>query len=203
MVSPIDRARQASECRRHRDCARAHRLHVGDREGGAAHRVASSPRSGRAEAGPRCAAQSSTTLRGDASRPSSLDRGRRVTDHSTVVPNPRISAGSTVGLTGPVSAQPLRRRPLNRAARLTNRSHINVRHQPQQLAIARAAVGCMPSWTAFRCRIDSATARTPCGFRGSLRSQPLCATSVASPCARPMVAGRRCAWSPSSTSCRS
>ena len=37
-------------------------------------------------------------------RPSCLERGRRATDHSTVVPNPRISAGSTVGSTGPISA---------------------------------------------------------------------------------------------------
>jgi hypothetical protein len=33
-------------------------------------------------------------------------RGRRSTDHSTVVPNPRISAGSTVGVTGPAPALP-------------------------------------------------------------------------------------------------
>jgi len=73
-----------------------------------------------------------------------------VTDHSTVVPNPRISAGSTVGRTGPVSAQPLRRHAQRSTqngfdridrlfvcpgtTRLTNRSHISA---PASAATAR------------------------------------------------------------------
>ena len=103
----LDRARQASERRRHRDRAGTDRLHVGDREGGAGAGVTHRTPRGRAGAWAPVSAQSSTTLRGDASRPSCLDRGRRSTDHSTVVPNPRISAGSTVGITGPASPSPL------------------------------------------------------------------------------------------------
>ena len=48
-------------------------------------------------------AQPSPALRGGPGRPSCLDRGRRSTETSKVVTNPRISAGSTVGITGPAS----------------------------------------------------------------------------------------------------
>jgi hypothetical protein len=48
-------------------------------------------------------AQPSRALRGGCGRPSSLERGRRLTESRKVVPIPRISAGSTVGITGPAS----------------------------------------------------------------------------------------------------
>ena len=91
---------------------------MGHRQGGADPGVTRShgPR-GRAGAWAPVSAQSSTALRGDASRPSCLDRGRRSTEHSTVVPNPRISAGSTVGLTGPAPALPRRQLATNRPRR--------------------------------------------------------------------------------------
>jgi hypothetical protein len=79
---------------------------VGYREGGAGARLAITRTTRPDRGGAPVSAQPSTTLRGDASRPSCLDRGRRSTDHSTVVPNPRISAGSTVGITGPAPARP-------------------------------------------------------------------------------------------------
>jgi hypothetical protein len=50
--------------------------------------------------------QTPTTLRGGPGRPSRLDRGRRSTETSKMVGNPGTSAGSTVGATGPTSAQP-------------------------------------------------------------------------------------------------
>ena len=60
--------------------------------------------SGRRRGAAPVSAQPSTTLRGGFGRPSCLERGRRATVPSQVVPNPRISAGSTVGFTGSVSA---------------------------------------------------------------------------------------------------
>jgi hypothetical protein len=69
-----------------------------------AHALVTSP-GAEAGRGPPIRASPSTTLRGGSGRPSCLDRGRRQTDLSTVVPNPRISAGSIVGSTGPVSPQ--------------------------------------------------------------------------------------------------
>ena len=125
------------------DRARTDRVHVGDREGGAGRRrnaIGTDLAAGQ-ERGPRYSAQSSTTLRGDFGRPSCLDRGRRSTDHSTVVPNPRISAGSTVGVTGPAPALPRRlpRRSRSRTSR------------PLTRPPARTAVGwavCSAAWTA-------------------------------------------------------
>jgi len=73
---------------------------------------------------------------------------------SQVVLNPRISAGSTVGVTGPASAltrvsSKRKERGYVNASSSTSvqfdiRSHINVRLQPQRLMIPLAAVGCKP-----------------------------------------------------------
>ena len=52
-------------------------------------------------------AQPSRALRGGACRPSTLDRGRRWTESTKVVTNPRISAGSTVEFSGHASSRTL------------------------------------------------------------------------------------------------
>lgn len=101
-----------------------------------------------------------------------------MTDPSTVVPNPRISAGSIVGSTGPVPPQPLDHdcarpprslRPLTtrwaqRTDRescvlLDSRSHINVGAHRRPRLITSAAVRCSARLTLLVLGGRSATAQ--------------------------------------------
>ena len=172
-LSAPDRAREASQRRRHCDRPGVDRLHVGHCSRGA--RAARSHARGGGETRATDTGVALDDVKRRLGRPSCLDRGRRQTDLSTVVPNPRISAGSIVGSTGPVPPLPLAspssgsaastRQPRapepNRASRencvlLDSRSHINVRLVRRRLMVAPAAVGCKPCWAARSSRVSTA-----------------------------------------------